>query len=309
MYFSALRRRLGFGFLLLAQGLVFLTGGLNCPAQEKAAATKMERWTQPFEPFHILGPIYWVGTYDLSTYLIVTPAGNILINTGIGDTAQEIAGNVAKLGFKISDTKILTATHGHYDHVFGLAALKRMTGAQVIVSERDRELLETGGRADFHFGQVASAKFEPVKVDRTFKDGGKIALGGVELTARLHPGHTKGATSFTLMVQENGRTYSVLIANMPTINPGVNLSNTLAYPEIAQDYARTIAAQKEMKIDVWLASHASQFHLHEKYKSGDPYRPDRFVDPKGFLDAVRGLEKAYRYELAIEKEGQPPEPK
>src|SRR5262245_27138502 len=109
-------------------------------------------WTRPFPPFRLIGNIYWVGSYDLSTYLITTPQGNILINTGVGDTAQQIKASVEQLGFKIGDTKILTATHGHYDHVAGMAALKKMTGAKLVISENDKELLESGGKADFRFG-------------------------------------------------------------------------------------------------------------------------------------------------------------
>src|SRR5262252_8145003 len=153
-------------------------------------------WTRPFPPFRIIGNIYWVGSYDLSTYLITTPQGNILINTGVGDTAQQIKASVERLGFKITDTKILTATHGHFDHVAGMAALKKMTGAKLVISEPDKEFLETGGKADFLWGNVASAQFEPVKVDRTFKGGETISLGGTVLTAHLTAGHTKGATSF-----------------------------------------------------------------------------------------------------------------
>src|SRR3982074_1896927 len=86
-------------------------------------------WTRPFPPFRIIGNIYWVGSYDLATYLITTPDGHILINTGVGDTAQKIKASVEQLGFKLNDVKILTATHGHFDHVAGIADLKRMTGA------------------------------------------------------------------------------------------------------------------------------------------------------------------------------------
>lgn len=292
-----------FGIVILARLMLFLALGATAVAQEQNEAKQKAEWTRPFTPFRILGNIYWAGTYDLSTYLITTPEGNILINTGVGDTAKEIAKNVEKLGFKISDTKILTATHGHFDHVSGMVALKRLTGAKLIVSEAEKELLETGGRADFRFGETPGAQFEPVKVDQTFKDGGKIALGGTELTAHLHPGHTKGATSFTLDVRENGKTYRVIIANMGSINPGVKVSGMPNYPGIAEDYARTFAAQKEMKIDVWLASHAGQFHMHKKYKPGDPYNPDRFVDPKGFLESVQRLETTYLTQLAAERAG------
>src|SRR5436190_17239889 len=175
---------------LLLASLVALTG------QQQAAPSSPD-WTRPFPPFRILGNVYWVGSYDLSTYLIVTPQGNIVINTGVGDTANQIGASVEQLGFKLADTKILTSTHGHFDHVAGMADLKRLTGARLVVSEGDKELLESGGKADFRFGEVPSARFPAVSVDRTLKDGEKISLGGTELTAHHHPGHTKGATSFT----------------------------------------------------------------------------------------------------------------
>jgi metallo-beta-lactamase class B len=251
----------------------------------------------------MIGNIYWVGSYDLSTFLITTPQGHILINTGVGDTAQQIAKSVETLGLKIGDTKVLTTTQGHFDHVAGLATLKRMTGAQVIVSEPEKELLESGGRTDFRFGDTEGARFDPVKVDRTFKDGEKILLGGTELTAHLHPGHTKGSTSFTLNVLDAGKTYRVIIANMGSINPGVTVSGMPKYPNIAHDYAKTFIAQKDLRIDVFLASHASQFRMHEKYKPGDPYNPDRFVDPMGYLESVQQLEKTYLDQLAKERAG------
>jgi metallo-beta-lactamase class B len=277
--------------------LMFVCVALASPSLGQGDAN----WTRPFPPFRIIGNIYWVGSYDLATYLITTPQGNILINTGVGETAKQIKASVEQLGFTLADTKILTATHGHFDHVAGMAELKRMTGARLIVSAQDKELLESGGKLDFRFGDTPGARFDPVKVDGTFKDSDTIALGGTVLTAHHHPGHTKGATSFTLNVQESGKTYRVVIANMGSINPGVTVSGMANYPGITEDYARTFKAQKDLPIDVWLASHASQFKLHEKYKPGDPFNPDRFVDPQGFKAAVEQLEKTYREQLARER--------
>lgn len=281
---------------MIRSGL-FLFGALACAA----FAQQDPNWTKPFPPFRMIGNVYWVGTWDLSTYLIATPQGDILINTGLASTVPDIKAGVEKLGFHMSDIKILTATHGHFDHVAGMAELKRMTGAQLVISEPDAELLESGGKADFRFGDTLSARFEPVKVDRKLRDGETISLGGTVLTAHLHPGHTKGATSFTFDVQEGGKTYRVGIVNMGSINPGVKVSGMPKYPGIEADYARTFADQKALKIDVWLASHASQFRLHEKYQPGDPVRADRFIDPKGYLEAVDKLEKTYRDQLAREK--------
>lgn len=182
-----------------------------------------------------------------------------------------------------------------------MAELKRMTGARLVVSAADRELFESGGKADFRFGYTPGAQFEPVRVDGTFKDSDSISLGDTVLTAHLTPGHTKGATSFTLNVQDDGKTYRVVIANMPSINPGVTVSGMTNYPGITEDYARAFKVLKDLPVDVWLASHASQFKLHDKYKPGDPYNPDRFVDPQGFKASVEQLEKAYQEQLTKER--------
>ena len=140
-------------------------------------------------------------------------------------------------------------------------------------------------------------------MDRRLKEGDKIELGGVVITAHHHPGHTKGATSFTFDVRENNKTYRVGIMNMPSINPGVRVSGMPKFSDITQAYARTFHDQKEMKIDVWLASHAAQFNMHKKYQPGDAYNPDRFVDPQGYQTSVAQLEKLYREQLVKEQQG------
>lgn len=258
-------------------------------------------WSRPFPPFRIVGNLYWVGTWDLSSYLVVTPQGNILINSGLADSVPQILANVEALGFKFSDIKLITATHAHYDHVAGLAEIKRLTGARMLLEEEDVPVIESGGKADFVFGPDPAMHFKPVHVDQALRDGDRIALGGAELTLHHHPGHTKGASSFTMTVRDGGRDYRVIIANLGSINPGVRVSGMPTYPGIAQAYARTFHDQKEMQIDIFLASHASQFRLHEKYRPGDAYDPQRFVDPRGFRAAVENLEKVYLDQLAKER--------
>ena len=281
---------------MLARALI-----LSLSSLASAIAQQNAEWRQPFPAFKFIGNVYWVGTYDLSTYLITTDAGHVLVNTGFEDTVPLIVAGVEQLGFDFDDVEILTATHAHGDHVAGLAELKRLTGAQLMMSEADAVLLEDGGVSDFRFGDPRNPSFEAVKVDRRLKDQDTIALGGVTLTAHHHPGHTKGATSFTLTVREGGRDYRVVIANMGSINPGVTVSGMPKYPTIGDDYARTFAAQKALPVDVFLASHAAQFGMHEKYKPGDAYDPNRFVDPQGYRAAVERLEKLYRDQLAQER--------
>ena len=274
-----------------------ITAALAAPAPAQQNAD----WTRPFPAFKLIGNVYWVGTYDLSTYLITSGDGHVLINTGFPETVPQIRQGVEKLGFKFGDVKVLLATHAHGDHVAGLAELKRLTGARVMMMEPDAALLEDGGRSDFRFGDEPGTRFPPVAVDRRLRDRDTVVLGGVTLTAHHHPGHTKGATSFALTVRENGRDYRVVIANMGSINPGVTVSGMTKYPTIGDDYARTFAAQKALPVDVFLASHAAQFRMHEKYKPGDAYDPNRFVDPMGYRAAVERLEKIYLDQLAKER--------
>jgi hypothetical protein len=148
-------------------------------------------WTQPFPPFRIAGNLYYVGTYDLACYLIVTPAGNILINTGLAGSAAQIRANIAALGFHFSDTRLLLATHAHWDHVSAMAEVKRLTGARMAAMEADAALLESGGKTDFRWGEDSGAWFQPVQVDEKLQDGQKVGLGGMELTVHLHPGQLR----------------------------------------------------------------------------------------------------------------------
>ena len=278
-----------------------ITTAISAPALAQGNAD----WRRPFPAFKLIGNVYWVGTYDLSTYLITTPQGHFLINTGFPDTVPQIAAGVEKLGFKMGDVRMLLATHAHGDHVAGLAELKRLTKARLAMMEPDAPLLEDGGRSDFRFGDETAMRFDPVTVDRRLKDRDTIVLGDVTVTAHHHPGHTKGATSFTFTVRENGRDYRVIIANMGSINPGVTVNGMPKYPTIGQDYAKTFAAQKALQIDVFLASHAAQFRMHEKYKPGDSYDPNRFVDPAGYRTAVERAEKTYVDQLAKERSAGP----
>ena len=261
-------------------------------------------YVQPFQPLRILGNLYYVGTYDLAVYLITTPAGHILINTGVNDSAPAIRANIEALGFKFSDIKLLLATHGHWDHVGAMAEIKRVTGARMLMHEADADLLETGGGQDYRFPQGRGTIYEPIKVDQRLRDGDKVRHGGMELTVHHHPGHTRGSTSFTYSTREAGRTYNVLIVNMPTINPGVQVSFMPGFPEIMQAYKGTIARQKQLKPDVWVSSHAGHFNLHQKYKPGDAYDPNRFVDPNGYEAKLAFYEKLIEGNLAKDPKAQ-----
>ncbi len=252
-----------------------------------------------FPPFRILGNLYYVGDDDLASYLIVTPQGSILINTGYEFSVPEIRSRMKTLGFQFTNIKILLVTHAHSDHAAGMATMKKLTGAKMLAMEREAPLLESGGKTDYLFG--SNGWFNPVKVDRTFQDGDKIELGGVELTAHLTPGHTKGSTSYSFDIAEGGRTYHVLIANLGTINPGTVLLHNREYPNIADDYAQTFRILRALPCDIFLTSHASQFGLFSKYRPGMPYDSERFLDHGIYLRVIDRQENAFLEQLEEEK--------
>jgi metallo-beta-lactamase class B len=252
----------------------------------------LKEWKMPYQPFRIAGNLYYVGTYDLACYLITTPAGNILINTGLAESVGAIKSNIESLGFKFSDTKILLATHAHFDHVAGMADIKEMTGARMMINEKDAQALADGGNSDFIFGGKGST-FKPVKADRLLTNNDTVRLGNMEIVILNHPGHTQGANSFLLEVRDEHKTYRVLIANMPTMQDQTNLAGMDGYPDIAKDYAYTFDSLKKLKFDIWLSSHAAQFQLHQKHKTGDAYRPGAFIDQPGYDETLANLEKLY----------------
>ncbi len=250
------------------------------------------QWSQSYQPFRIVGNVYYVGTYDLACYLITTSEGNILINSGLAASAPIIIKNIEDLGFNIADTKILLTTQAHYDHVGAFAEIQKLTGAKMFANAKDADVLADGGLSDYELGK-RGLTFKPIRVDRKLNDGDLIKLGTTQLIMLHHPGHTKGSSSFLLSVNDGATTYKVLIANMPTIVTDRKFSDIPEYPEIANDFAFSFEALKKQSFDLWLSSHASQFSLHAKHKPGDAYHPEAFADRSGYDKSLTELEGQY----------------
>ena len=261
----------------------------------------MEEWAAPYQPFRIAGNLYYVGTYDLACYLITTAQGNILINTGLAASDTQIKKNIETLGFRFADIKILLTTQAHYDHMGAMAVIKKNTRAQLMVDEKDADVLTTGGSTDYELGKYGTS-FAPVKADRLLKDRDTVRLGQMQLVTLHHPGHTKGSCSFLFTVTDEQKSYRVLIANLPTIITEKPFNSIHSYPGIAADYAYTLKEMKNISFDIWLASHASQFKLHEKHKPGDAYNPAVFNDQAGYDAAISDLQKEYEKKLLFDRD-------
>jgi metallo-beta-lactamase class B len=156
-------------------------------ASQAAPAMDFEAWRTPTDPFHIVGPIYYVGTSGISVYLITTSAGHILLNGAIPGTAPLIEASIRKLGYKPEDIRILLISHAHFDHVGTLADLRKLTKAKVEVMQQDMDLLKSGGALDYLWANDARFHFPPVAADVALHDGDTVSLGGVTLTAHLTP--------------------------------------------------------------------------------------------------------------------------
>lgn len=261
------------------------------------AAQAPADWTTPHPPFHIAGNLYYVGSEDLASYLIVTPQGDILINSNLVSSPAQIRKSVESLGFKFSDIKILLISHGHYDHCAGSAEVLRETHAKYEVMAEDVSVVESGGRTDFHYANDKAMQFPPAHVGRVLHDGDRVSLGGTTLTAHLTAGHTKGTTTWTLDEKENGRLLHVVIVGSPNVNPGYKLAHNARYPQIAADYEHEFAVLKNLPCDVFLGAHGGYFDLDEKYsrfKAGDK---NAFVDPEGYKAYVADREQAFEAEL------------
>jgi metallo-beta-lactamase class B len=290
-----LRPEIGLQSLILPLALLLAAAGL-------AAAQRTEEWrswNQPVEPFRIVGNVYYVGASDVTSFLITTPEGHVLLDGGFPETAALIRASVEKLGFRLADVKILLNSHGHFDHAGGLADLKAATGARLIASAAEKPLLEHGGRGDFAFGDELA--YPAVAVDETVADGGTVSLGGTTLTAHLTPGHTRGCTTWTTTVEEGGRRLRVVFVGSASVLPQYRLAAEPSYPGIADDFARTFRVLAALPADVFLAAHGSFFHLSEKaerLRRGEEGNP--FVDPEGYRSWVeRG---AVRFQQRMERE-------
>jgi len=281
---------------ILAGAVVAVTGSVRT-----LHAQANDDWTEPFPPFKIAGNVYYVGSKGLANYLIATPAGHILINSDLEENVPLIRASVERLGFKFTDIKVLLISHAHWDHDAASDTIKKLTGAKYTVMEADVPVVESGGKADFQYGNDPTTLYRPTKVDRVLHDGDEVELGGAVLVAHLTPGHTKGCTTWTMRVQEAGKAFDVAIIGSPNVNPGYRLVHNAAYPQIAADYEKMFRVLKSLPCDIFLGAHGSYFDLEAKYARLKEGNLVAFVDPEGYKMFVADKEQAFKIELAKQR--------
>jgi metallo-beta-lactamase class B len=249
-----------------------------------------------FPPHRVAGNVYYVGSKNISSYLVTTPKGHFLINSGFEETVPLIRASVESLGFKMRDVKILLASHAHSDHVAGHAAAKETTGAKVYVMTGDDSVIASGGKGQYLY---TDSRWKECPVDRVLKDGEKVTLGDTTLVAHQTPGHTRGCTTWACQVTEGGKEQNVVIVGSPNVNPGYQLVGNKTYPDIAKDFQQTFKQLNALPCDVFLGAHGAYYGLPAKYdrfKAGAKQKA--FVDPVGYKEYVAEREATFRAKLA-----------
>lgn len=265
-----------------------------------AAALDPPAWTQPTPPFRIVGNIYYVGSKGLAAYLIVTRRGLILLDGTMAENVPRIEANIATLGFRLKDVRLLLNSHAHFDHAAGLARLKRDSGAALLASAGDRAALETGKPPSItSYGLVT---FPPVKVDRVLSDGKPVTLGEVALTPVVTPGHTPGCTTWTMRTVDAGRSLRVVFPCSLTV-AGNRLVGNGGYPGIVADFRRTFPRVAALPADIVLPAHpegADVLGRHERQAAGDR---DAFLAPGLLAKLATEAAAAFETELARQQAG------
>ncbi|MEP7366036.1 MAG: subclass B3 metallo-beta-lactamase [Acidobacteriota bacterium] len=262
-------------------------------AASRAWAQDRSDWDTPMEPYKIAGNLYYVGTMGLSSYLLTTPQGHILINSSFERTVPMIRKAIEQLGFKYSDVKILLGSHAHADHMAGNWLVKEQTAAKVYVMKPDDELVRKGGYAGFN---------KPCVVDKVLHDGEKVTHGGTTLTAVLTPGHTPGCTTWTFDVNDDGVKRLAVIVGSANVNAGTKLVGNTAYPNIAADYEKAFQVWKSLPCEIFLGAHGNYYGMLKKYArwKADP-KQKVWVDPEGYKAYIAEREQAFRAEWERQK--------
>ena len=248
-------------------------------------------------PFTIVGNVHYVGGTDMTVFLITTPDGHILIDSTYERDVPRIRQSIEELGFNIRDIEFLLNSHAHPDHIEAHSLMKELTGAQVVMSEADGATLAAGGG----IGSDGRPRYTPVQPDRIIRTGDTVTLGGTTLTAHVFPGHTRGATTWTTVVEDGGRRSNfVFWGGLGGIRqPFVN--NT-EWPTLAEDYADSLRRARQLSCEFFTQGHAEGFGFMDKMNrllKGE--QPNPFFAPQECREDAEQRERDFQAQLARER--------
>jgi metallo-beta-lactamase class B len=276
---QVLSARIALSVLVLAPGLAL---GKPVPAGPDRAATQAivkqcgdtEDFSAPAPPARLYGNTYYVGTCTVSVLLVTSPKGHVLVDSATEQAVPSILANIRALGFRPEDIRWIVSSHEHFDHVGGLAALQKATGAKVALSAPAARIAETGkpDPADSQFGVLKDHPFAPVQTDRIVLPGAVVRAGPLRLTMSATPGHTAGSTSWTWQscAGKRCRTVSYVDSLSALAAPPYRFSD---HPEVVARFRRTFASIAARRCGILVTPHPSASGLFERMLGQEPLAP------------------------------------
>jgi metallo-beta-lactamase class B len=299
-HLSTTARALVLATFLLA--LAALTSG-----QQGAPASSCDNcpeWNKPQKPFRVYGNTFYVGPRGLTSLLITSKSGHVLIDGALPESAPLIAANIRALGFRVEDVKLIVNTHVHFDHAGGISELRRLSGARVAASPWSAEVLTKSGvgKGDPQFGSIPPVALVPRA--ESLRDGQTLRVGDIRLTAHFTPGHTPGGTSWTWRSCEAGRCLNLVYSDSmtPVSSEGFRFSDSREYPNVVRDFEKSFAFLRSTPCDILLTSHPEASGLWQRLEGRERgARPDPMVAPDACRELAGRAEVQLRRRLESEK--------
>ena len=275
------------------------SGAAAAPSCDQCAT-----WNAPQRPFRVYGNTYYVGPHGLTSLLITSKSGHVLIDGALPESAPLIAANIRALGFRVEDVKLIVNSHVHFDHAGGIAGLQRLSGAEVAASPWSAEVLTKSGvgKGDPQFGIIPPVALVP-RV-KTLKDGETLRVGDIKLTAHFTPGHTPGGTSWTWRSCEGGRCLSLVYSDSmtPVSADTFRFTDSPEYPGAVRDFERSFAFLRATPCDILLTSHPDASNLWQRLEGRERgVRPDPLVAPDACRELAARAAEQLRRRLESEK--------